>query len=57
MATRKTTTKKEVYYLAKWNKRIDGRVEKVGVKCTKDGDSYKAVDGTPIPSWATITKL
>lgn len=55
MATKKTTKKDETIYLARWNKRIGTQVETVGVKCTKKGNKYVAVDGkTEIPAWAEI---
>lgn len=56
MATKKTT-KKEVLFLAKWNRRNADKIEKVGVKCKKVDGKYIALDGTPIPEWAEISKL
>jgi len=58
MATKKTTTKKaEAVYLAKWNRRVDDRIEQVAVKCHKRGNQYVALDGTDIPAWAEIIML
>ena len=58
MAKKTTTKKVEAVYLAKWNKRINGKVEEVSVKVKKSGLKYVALDGkTEIPAWAEIIVL
>lgn len=58
MATKKTTKKAEAIYLAKWNARVNGKVEQVAVKVKKVGNKYVAVDGkTEVPAWAEIITL
>ena len=57
MAKKTTTKKVEAVYLAKWNKRINGKVEEVSVKVKKVGNKYVALDGTPVPDWAEIITL
>lgn len=58
MATKKTTKKAEAIYLAKWNARVNGKVEQVAVKVKKIGNKYVAVDGkTEVPAWAEIVTL
>jgi hypothetical protein len=57
MAKKTTTKKVEAVYLAKWNKRINGKVEEVSVKVKKSGLKYVALDGTPVPDWAQIVTL
>lgn len=57
MATKKTTKKAEAIYLAKWNARVNGKVEQVAVKVKKVGNKYIALDGTKVPDWAEIVTL
>ena len=57
MAKKTTTKKVEAVYLAKWNKRINGKVEEVSVKVKKVGNKYVALDGTEVPAWAEIITL
>lgn len=58
MATKKTTKKTEAIYLAKWNARVNGKVEQVAVKVKKVGNKYIALDGeTKVPEWAEIVTL
>lgn len=58
MATKKTTKKVETVCLAKWNARVNGKIEQVAVKVKKVGNKYVAVDGkTFVPSWAEIVTL
>lgn len=57
MATKKTTKKAEAIFLAKWNSRVNGKVEQVAVKVKKVGNKYIALDGTKVPDWAEIVTL
>ena len=57
MATKKTTKKAEAIFLAKWNARVNGKVEQVAVKVKKVGNKYIALDGTKVPDWAEIVTL
>ena len=58
MAKKTTTKKVEPIYMARWNKRVDGSIVKVGVKVKKVGNKYVALDGeTEIPEWAEIVTL
>lgn len=57
MAKKTTTKKAETVYLAKWNQRTNGKVEKVAVKVKKVGNKYVALDGGEVPAWAEIVIL